>query len=221
MPNRMINLAGQRFEKLAVIKLAPKKGRRTAWLCQCDCGESTIVTTVGLRKKVNPIRSCGCLNIERTREVNTTHGMHGTREYSVWNAMLTRCRNSNSKDYARYGAVGIRVCERWETFENFYADMGPRPTGMTIERDDVTGDYCPGNCRWASYQEQAQNRSSNVFVTLPVGVLERLLGFTQGRLMRRLDNGWDLIKAVSTKAEPKYDSYRERKQQEQQAAAQP
>jgi hypothetical protein len=129
---------------------------------------------------------------------NTTHGMRRSREYSAWNAMLSRCNNPHAKDYADYGAAGIRVSEFWHTFENFLADMGPRPTGTTIERLDGTGDYCSGNCKWATYGEQAQNRRSTIFVTLPVSELERMLGMRGGSLVRRIRNGWDDSMAIAT-----------------------
>lgn len=204
MPVKQLNLVGQRFGKLSVVRRAPSLVRRTAWLCRCDCGNEATVTTLGLRRKVRPVLSCGCLVAIRSHEVNSTHGMKGSREYSAWRAMLSRCLNPNTADYARYGAVGIAVCDRWKSFENFYADMGPRPIGHTIERNDGTGDYCPDNCRWATYEEQAINRSTTVFVTVPVKLLERALGMSNGNLLRRLDNGWDIETAITTATQKQF-----------------
>jgi hypothetical protein len=88
----------------------------------------------------------------------TTHGMCGTPEYRTWQAMLTRCSNPGRRDYKFYGGRGIRVCKRWRLFENFYADMGARPEGTTIDRINTNGNYTPGNCRWADLKTQIANR---------------------------------------------------------------
>jgi hypothetical protein len=204
VPQNKLDLTNQRFGRLVAIKAGSNKGRRSAWECVCDCGNVAVVTTMGLRRKIRPVKSCGCLIADRSREVNTTHGMKYSREYSAWGAMLSRCRNPSTADYENYGAIGIRVCDRWLEFENFYADMGPRPTGTTIDRLDGTGDYCPGNCRWATYTQQAANRRSTTFVTVPVSFLEKILGLSTGNLLRRLSNGWDTLEAISTPTQKQF-----------------
>lgn len=85
------------------------------------------------------------------------HGMHNTPIYRVWEAMIQRCTNPNNARWADYGGRGITVADRWRDFVNFYADMGPRPDGLTLDRIDVNGNYEPGNCRWATYKEQRAN----------------------------------------------------------------
>ena len=132
------------------------------------------------------------------------HGMTGTRLYKAWTAMISRCHNPNHYNFAKYGAKGISVCERWRSFENFYADMGDRPEGMSIDRIDSRGNYEPSNCRWASDTTQANNRSSNRRFEvngemLTVREISELTGIPYKRLRDRiLDKGWDVEQAINT-----------------------
>jgi hypothetical protein len=100
------------------------------------------------------------------RAAQITHGMTDTPEWRAWKGMVERCTSPTHKAWAHYGGRGIKVCKRWLTFENFYADMGPRPDGMTLDRENNNRGYSPANCRWATWDEQQNNRRSNVYLTL-------------------------------------------------------
>lgn len=156
-----VDLTGRRFDRLKVIerKSPPNNRRECYWLCKCDCGNRVVVAAYSLKNGLS--RSCGCLQRELIGDRMRTHGMFGTREYRTWFSMKERCYKSNNAGYYKYGGRGIRVCRRWiESFENFYADMGPKPKGLTLERIDSDGDYEPSNCKWATYKEQNLNRRS-------------------------------------------------------------
>lgn len=116
--------------------------------------------------------------------------------------MKRRCDNQAAPGYHHYGGRGIKVCERWRSFENFYADMGDAPAGMSIDRIDNDSHYEPGNCRWATDQEQLNNTSVNVVVEFrgaryTIAELARKQGIADDRLRQRLRAGWPVEKAAS------------------------
>jgi hypothetical protein len=163
-----LDLTGQRFHRLVAISEDPIRSLagRIRWICQCDCGRTTSVTSGCLREGTS--KSCGCLNIESARQRgfdNRTHGMTGTSEYKSWLKMRERCCDKYSINYCNYGGRGITVCDQWvNSFEVFYRDMGPKPgSEYSIERRDNDGNYEPGNCYWATPTEQGNNKRNNVF----------------------------------------------------------
>ena len=140
------------------------------------------------------VKSCKC----------RYHRMTNSPEYESWTAMKTRCLNENCPEYVHYGERGITICEEWLlSFKTFYADMGPRPEGTTLERIDNDGNYCPENCRWATAIDQGRNRRSTLNLTFrgETHCLEEWSirsGIGQSTLSQRLKLGWSVEKALTT-----------------------
>lgn len=159
MPNRIAQLGGQRFGRLVANRIVGRKYGRVCWECLCDCGTICVVTSGHLRQGT---LSCGC-----ARESPPSHGVHGecvdrthTPEYAAWTSMKQRCDNPHATGFKYYGGRGISVCSRWrESFKNFLADMGRRPSARhSLDRIDNDGNYDAENCRWATKLTQMSNR---------------------------------------------------------------
>jgi hypothetical protein len=197
-----VDLTGKRFGRLVVLDLAAPKGKARAWSCRCDCGAITV--SVGRNLSNGHTRSCGCMRIK--------HGEYAgnslpTPELAAWKSMLDRCGNPHSTGWSSYGGRGVVVCELWRlSFDAFLADMGRRPSELhSIDRIDVNGNYEPGNCRWATPAEQANNKRNTMRITigdasLSVPEWSRLTGVHKDTILGRLERGWDPALAVS--AEP-------------------
>jgi len=147
---KFIDRTGDRYGKLVALQ---RKGRnelkKVLWECQCDCGNRALVAAGDLT--TGNTTSCGCII------PNFKHGGWNKSSYNTWRAMMRRCNNSNDKDYKRYGALGVKVCQQWSDYAQFAKDMGEPSGDETLDRIDTYGDYTPKNCRWASLPVQARN----------------------------------------------------------------
>lgn len=156
-----LDITGDRYGRLTVLGRSDRKGR---WLCKCDCGRESEPSLGSLRNGSS--KSCGCAQRDVASGINRTHGMSRSSEYRIWAGMRKRCYSKKCKSYIDYGGRGIVVCERWSKFENFYEDMGQRPSpDHSLDRIDVDGNYEPSNCRWATAGEQARNRRKRISLT--------------------------------------------------------
>lgn len=159
MPN-FIDLSGKTFGRLLVMSKAPNRGSRTAWNCVCECGCS-IVSTGNLLVSGHT-KSCGCIRKEIAGARYRTHGFgYECKEYRSWNAARKRCLTKSNQAYKNYGALGVSMCSRWDSFDNFLKDMGPCPPGHTLDRINPFGNYEPTNCRWADSKTQRTNTRKN------------------------------------------------------------
>lgn len=164
---QFINYTGKKVGRMSVISYAGKRNGKCMWNCLCECGAEWITQSCNIPRT----NSCGCLWRDRMEEVFVKHGNgrvgQHTPEYKIWQSMRARCNNPNTPRYERYGGRGITICERWNDFNNFLADMGERPSPKhSIDRyPNQNGNYEPGNCRWATNIEQMRNTSRNHYIT--------------------------------------------------------
>lgn len=197
------NIEGQKFGRLLVTRYAGKRREATIWECQCDCGESVSVTAGNLMS--GHTQSCGCIR----REVSATRPRpklnRHRQTFRAWRSMKDRCQNPNSERFEDYGGRGITVCQQWlDSYEAFLADMGECPSAEhSIDRKQNDGNYEPGNCRWATAEEQCNNRRNNVrfsFYGMDKTVSEwsRISQVKISTILERLGRGWAPRDAVWT-----------------------
>lgn len=198
---KLTDRLGQRYGRLLVTERAPNKSAtdtNARWKCVCDCGRETVQYGQDLKK--GKVISCGCWNDEKRYK----HGMAKTAIYNIWQHIHQRCENPKDAAYENYGGRGIKVCERWNSFENFVADMGIRPTGYSIDRINNDGNYEPSNCRWATTKQQLNNRRNNRVLELngerkTVAEWADQLGVKYDLIRNRVDRyGWSIERALTT-----------------------
>lgn len=197
---------GERYGKLQLIRLSSKRytNKGGSWLCRCDCGNERTLP----ESTIAVLTSCGCSRWDHV----TTHRMSDSPEHGIWTHIKQRCGNPKNDGFYLYGGRGITVCERWErSFEEFYKDMGPRPSAKhQIDRIDSSGNYEPGNCRWATSAEQLRNTRRTRLLSfngktqclkdwaIEMGIDKRTLGH------RIVKFKWSIEKALTTPAIKNY-----------------
>lgn len=196
---KLFDLTGLKFGRWSVTSHAGKTTyAQQRWLCRCECGVQRILLGDTLKKGQSA--SCGCYSKERS----TKHGMEGSRIYNTWAQMLGRCENKNNKQFSNYGGRGITVSLEWHSFEAFYADMGDKPEGMTLERMKNDGNYCKENCQWATQQEQIRNRRVTPMLNgESLAAHAERHGIPWRRVYDRVRAGWDMQRALETPIEPR------------------
>lgn len=197
--DRFIDNSSKTFGKLQVLGFAGVGRNGSAWFCKCDCGNIVKVLQGYIK---HGTKSCGCSVKERLIIVNTSHGMSRSYTYKSWASMIARCFNKNHDAYERYNGRGITVCDHWRKFENFLADMGERPQGLTLERKNNAGNYEPGNCKWATTKEQNNNQRTNRILTfkgesMNLTQWSERLSVTPSLLKARFKLGWSIERAFS------------------------
>jgi hypothetical protein len=151
------DITGHKYGRFTVIaRHGRDKYNRTTWECLCDCGKTKIHVASHITS--GQIKSCGCANFGARK----THGMSRTRIFNLWQHMWQRCTNPKQINYADYGGRGIKVCDRWKSFDAFMIDMPPREGNKSLDRIDNNGDYTPTNCKWSTQKEQCRNKRNNV-----------------------------------------------------------
>lgn len=201
---QFVNLSGEVFCRLTVHKVVGRnRHNQLIWSCTCECGNEC--NALGFIMRRGEKQSCGCLQKEAAANINKKHGKTRTKIYAIWRAMTQRCYDPNSHAYNRYGGRGIKICDKWKSFEGFYEDMGDKPEGLSLERIDNNGNYEPANVVWATHKAQSNNRRSNVVLefqgrkqTMQQWADES--GLKIQTIWARLHRGWTIERAISEAA---------------------
>lgn len=190
----MRDLTNQKFNRWLVLSFEYSKRPHHYWKCRCECGEERILQANAIIRGSS--RSCGCLRVETSKHLHTTHGASDTGAYNAWLSMKARVRKKTGPIFKSYGARGIKYCERWEEFVNFYEDIGHLWTpGMTLERINNDRNYEPSNCKWIPKSEQSRNRRSIVWIETSMGTMSvqdacRAAGISRGAMEHRIVARW-------------------------------
>lgn len=193
------DLTGQRFGSLTAKKYVGAKDGDAKWLCQCDCGNESIVYANNLKRGTT--KSCGCKRYNKV----TIHGKSRTRLYNIWGLIIERCTNGNNPSYKNYGGRGITMCDEWRNnFEEFrnWALANGYEENLTIDREDNDGNYEPSNCRWVTRSRQANNKRSNHLLTYDnethtLTEWAKLTGIPRDTLKCRIYRGWEIERALN------------------------
>lgn len=162
---KRLELTGKVFTRFTVIEFLEMTKQGSLWKCRCSCGKEKSI--IGKQLMSGAIKSCGCYKDQNTKERSIIHNRTKTVEYRTWRHIKSRCYNKNVHNYDNYGGRGIKICDRWlNSFENFYADMGERPSSNhSIDRfPNKDGDYELSNCRWATTKQQSRNIRTNHWI---------------------------------------------------------
>lgn len=209
----LIDMTGQQFDRLTVLRRGPNRTTSARWYCQCVCGTICLVDGADLRRPHGGSKSCGCLQRERAAETLRTavtkHGMADSPEYRIWLGIKKRCLNPTEQNYAYYGGRGITMCQAWQdSFAAFFADMGRKPgTHYSIERRLNDLGYNKDNCYWTPMSKQARNTRSNHLITVKGETrclaewLERY-HMGQSTFHYRVTHGWSEEQALTTPPRP-------------------
>lgn len=202
MPRKMMDRTGSRFGRLVVLSFSHDQRGSKYWLCRCDCGAERNISFSNLAN--GRTLSCGCLQAEvkkLPRERKTSGPRVRTPEYMSWCSMRARCFNKNCNSYPSYGGRGITVDPTWDSFSAFLDDMGTKPgPSYSLDRIDNDGNYTPKNCRWATPEEQAQNRRTSIKINgVSLSKHCRDNGISAAAVAARLKRGWSLPDALTSK----------------------
>lgn len=214
------NLTGHTYGRLTVLGYGGRPVNNSMWYCECICGNVTLVSTDSLR--TGNTSSCGCYQAERTSESRFRHGLTKSAEYESWSGAKKRCYAPKTKSYKTHGARGIKVCEGFHSFENFYTELGTRPSAVySLDRIDTNGHYScgkcdeciknewPSNCRWATIKQQANNTRRNKLIEID-GTAKTLAEWCGGSatakykraVVRIRKYGWDPKDAIEVDKNP-------------------
>lgn len=201
-----MELTGRKFGRLTVLGFSHSEKYIKYWTCRCECGTIKSIRQQSLLS--GNTTSCGCYQKERSKSIgerSLKHGDFGTKLYGIWNGMKTRCYNKNHKYYADYGGRGIKVCDEWKDYIGFkqWAIPAGYHEGLSIERIDVDGDYCPENCKWIPLSEQNRNKRNTIHIKYEgklytMKEIAKITGLKERTIKGRYERGWSPEKIFNT-----------------------